>query len=290
MSTPTNHLAAHAGTEDRNKEANNQLVFSYKSLRNFIGFSGILLPFILMLLTKESNGKFVEPSISDYYYTKNGDILVVLLSVLAVFLFTYKGYGNWKERALTVIAAICAIGIAFSPTGSITDISETPKIEIDLNSVHTAVSYRGAPLHFLSACFFFIACAVISLKYFPLSDASKMREPDGKRTRKAKRNIVFKICGWVMLGSIATLILYFVLQEYANFETQLPIVFIFETVAIIAFGISWLTKGETFWPDGEHYMVTAIKEAKDALRPDASKADDKERKLKQENTSPGLTQ
>lgn len=77
---------------DRGKENDNNLVFSYMTLRNLIGFSGMLLPFVLMFFTKKTNGEFVKPSISDYYYTGNGDILVVLLSVLGVFLFTYKGY------------------------------------------------------------------------------------------------------------------------------------------------------------------------------------------------------
>ncbi|MEI9910981.1 MAG: hypothetical protein WDO71_15705 [Bacteroidota bacterium] len=136
------------------------------SLRNLIGFSGMLLPFVLMFFTKKTNGEFVKPSISDYYYTGNGDILVVLMSVLGVFLFTYKGY-NWKEKALTTIAAICALGVAFSPMASAADIKDTDVREIDPNSIHTAINFGGDIPHALFAGLFFIAVAIISLKYFP---------------------------------------------------------------------------------------------------------------------------
>lgn len=43
---------------DSTKEANNELVFSYLTLRNLIGFSGILLPIILAIAPRRP---------SDYY-------------------------------------------------------------------------------------------------------------------------------------------------------------------------------------------------------------------------------
>ena len=242
---------------DRQKEQDNGLVLSYTTLRNLIGFGGMLLPFVLMFFTKEANDVFVEPSISDYYYTKNGDILVVLLSVLGVFLITYNGY-NWREKVLTTLAALCAVGVAFSPTGS--------RAEIDPNSVHTAINFGGYLVHFLFAGVFFLALAIVTLKYFPKSDAASTKKPDGKMTAKAKRNKVYKICGWIMIGSVAMLLIYFLLLELNVLKTNFPVVFVLETIAIEAFGISWLTKGETLLPDGEHYMVKAAREIKNNLK------------------------
>jgi hypothetical protein len=190
---------------DRQKEQDNGLVLSYATLRNLIGFGGMLLPFVLMFFTKEANDVFVEPSISDYYYTKNGDILVVLLSVLGVFLITYNGH-NWKEKVWTTLAAFCAIGVAFSPTGSRAE-------QIDPNSVHTTINFGGYLVHFLFAGVFFIALAIVTLKYFPKSDAATTKKPDGKMTAKAKRNKVYKICGWTMIGSVALLLIYFLLLD-----------------------------------------------------------------------------
>ena len=242
---------------DRRKEQENELVLSYTTMRNLIGFGGMLLPFALMFFTKEANNVFVEPSISDYYYTKNGDILVVLLSVLGVFLITYTGY-NWKEQALTTLAALCALGVAFSPTGS--------RAEIDPNSVHTPINFGGHLIHFLFAGVFFIALAIVTLKYFPRSDNPASIQPDRKKTTKEKRNTVYRICGWIMIGSVAMLLVYFLLLEFDVFKTDFPVVFVLETIAIEAFGISWLTKGETLLPDGEHYMMRAVRTVKEKLK------------------------
>jgi hypothetical protein len=32
-----------------------------------------------------------------------------------------------------------------------------------------------------------------------------------------------------------------------------------EVIAIEAFGLSWITKGQTLWPDGEHYLAKAFR-------------------------------
>jgi hypothetical protein len=106
----------HLKKTDYQKEKNNELVYSYQTLRNLIGFSGMSLPLLLILFTlRDGTDNLIEPSISDYYYTSTGDVLVVILCILGAFLFTYKGY-NWKEKCWSVAASIGAFGIAFSPT------------------------------------------------------------------------------------------------------------------------------------------------------------------------------
>ena len=104
---------------DKQKESGNELVISFLALRNLIGISGMLLPIVLTLFTpKGEQDKVMEHSISEYYYTKNGDLFVVLLSVIGVFLLTYKGYDRFWERTLTLVAGFCGIGIAFFPTAT----------------------------------------------------------------------------------------------------------------------------------------------------------------------------
>ena len=81
---------------DKQKESDNELVISFLALRNLIGISGMLLPIVLTLFTPKGElDKVMEHSISEYYYTKNGDLFVVLLSVIGVFLLTYKGYDRF---------------------------------------------------------------------------------------------------------------------------------------------------------------------------------------------------
>lgn len=252
MTEKTNPLSE-PKKSDRQKEADNNLVFSYLTMRNLIGISGILLPVVLFLTTgKGENDKVIESSISDYYYTSNGDILVVLLSVLGVFLFTYRGY-KWQEKALTTVAAICALGIAFSPTAS------TRANSLSIHKTNETVPLVfGIERHFVFAVLFFVALALISLIFFPKTkNKSLLEKPDGSMTQKAKRNIVYKICGWLIIACILLIGLYVTIQPASLKDA--PVIFILETVAIWAFGLSWLTKGETLLPDGEHYMKTAYR-------------------------------
>jgi len=69
-----------------------------------------------------------------------------------------------------------------------------------------------------------------------------------------------------MIGSVALLLIYFLLVELEVFETNFPVVFVLEAIAVEVFGIAWLTKGETLLPDGVHYMVKALREVKNNLQ------------------------
>ncbi|MEO8535259.1 MAG: hypothetical protein ABI441_15990 [Flavobacterium sp.] len=240
---------------DRQKENENELVLSYLTMRNLIGFSGMLLPVILILTTRTgSNDMIIEPSISDYYYTNNGDVLVVLLSVLGVFLFTYNGY-NIIEKGLTTLAAICGIGIAFSPTATSSARSSTIHVANE-----TVPIVFGIERHFIFAGLFFISLAIISLVYFPKpKDKEQVVTP-----QKKKRNVIYLICGWVIIASMVLLVLYFIFKP--SFLQNIPVVFILEAVAIEAFGLSWITKGQTLWPDYEHYLQKGYNDLKEALK------------------------
>lgn len=244
---------------NRKKEADNSLVFSYLTLRNLIGFSGLLLPFVLVITTnRTANDRIIEPTISDYYYSSNGDVLVVLLSILGVFLITYKGY-EWKENVLTSLAAIGGFGVAFSPTATESANS------LSIHSIKTTVpTLFNLEIHFIFAAIFFISLAIISLKYFTRSNKSKLKTNEGKRTPKAKRNMVYRICGWIIVLCVVLLGVYAITKPIPAL-LNFPVVFILETIAVEAFGIAWITKGETLWPDGEHYIEKAYRKAKENL-------------------------
>jgi hypothetical protein len=242
------------------KEAGNDLVISFLALRNLIGISGMLLPVILTLLTpRAQQDKVMEHSISEYYYTSNGDILVVLLSVIGVFLLTYKGYNELWERVLTILAAVGAIGVAFFPTA--TEIGNS----LSIHKVKAEVpEVFGLEWHYVFAGVFFLALAIISLHYFPKTyDKSCLQTASGKQTAKAKRNVVFRLCGWIMIACLGLMILYLAIKPESLKDK--PVIFILETIAVEAFGVSWITKGETLWPDGEHYMKRGFAKMKDTL-------------------------
>ena len=233
---------------DKVKESHNLLVFSYLTLRNLIGFSGIFLPFVLIGTTViGENESKIAPSISDYYYTNNGDVLVVILCVLGVFLFTYQGYTR-SERILTSLAAVSGIGVAFSPT------SASSVTSVSIHVTNETVPYLfGIQLHLLFAAVFLTSLALIALLYFPRSRHSVVPV----QSQKYKRNRVYIMSGWLMLGCLLLIVAYFVFSP--KWLNDIPVVFILEAVAVEAFGFAWITKGETLWPDREHNMQRAYR-------------------------------
>ena len=67
---------------------------------------------------------------------------------------------------------------------------------------------------------------------------------------KAKRNKLYVSCGVVILGCIALIPFYHFFLEDTGIAALKP-VFWLETLALWAFGISWMTKGEMLWRDIE---------------------------------------
>lgn len=81
----------------------------------------------------------------------------------------------------------------------------------------------------------------MSIFLFTKSDQSKENQTPQKRTR----NIVYIVCGVIMILSILILGIYFI--EHGNKDSR--IVFSLEILSLLAFGISWLTKGEALFGD-----------------------------------------
>jgi hypothetical protein len=242
-------------TPDKQKEDSNGLVVSYLAQRNLIGFAGMLLPLALAIDAKRKTAYFgIEPSISDYFYTNKGDLLVVFLCVIGVFLISYKGY-HWQERALTILAALAGMGVAFVPTKM--------RCGDCVLSVHTGSggvlpNIAGTWWHFLFAAVFLLSLAVMSLYFFRMSDDSGyLKTKAGRKSAKGRRNTVYTICGWIMVVSVAIIGVYLWFKPDVN---DFPVVFAFETIAVEAFGISWITKGNSLWPDGEHYLVKTFRQ------------------------------
>ena len=77
----------------------------------------------------------------------------------------------------------------------------------------------------------------------------KITETKDKKTmtnNKKKRNIVYITCGIIIIVALAIVLL---VKCIPGFIVYKNIVFILETIMLIAFGISWLVKGETILKD-----------------------------------------
>lgn len=222
-------------TEQNN---DNPQLISYKLLRQLIGLLGIILPVLLVVgAFYYGNCEIVQSSISDYYHTKMRNILVGVLCAVAFFMFTYKGY-DIRDSIAGNLACIFAIGVAFFPTG-VDTLSECAE---------QCIIYEDwiKTVHFTFAGLFFATLIYFSLFLFTESKTPKHELEAPKR----KRNIIFKTCAYVMIACVVLIALYFFFlkEKYPELHHLDP-VFWLESIALWAFGISWLTKGQFILKD-----------------------------------------
>ncbi|MGB4846186.1 MAG: hypothetical protein WBP16_17085 [Ferruginibacter sp.] len=197
-------------------EKNNQVI-SYYALRILIGATGVLLPVLLIIGNLISNETLkIEFSVSDYYDNGTaGDILVGILFVLGFFLMTYKGFDKTDSRAAN-LGCVFALGVALCPTTSSNQV------------IHI--------LHFVFAVLLFSVFIFFSIYLF-------RKTGPGRRTKqKDNRNKVYLICGIVMIACIVGIAISMI--WFIRTSARLHLVFWFESIALIAFGISWITKAE----------------------------------------------
>ena len=216
------------------------LVISYLTIRKSIGILGITLPAILLLGTVMI-GKCcnVQNSVSDYYFTAMGDVFVGILCFIALFLISYRGYDKIDNIA-TNLAGFFALVVAFFPTDQNPDIGCTIR--------HLDDCCLRSTLHFTSAALFFVTLASISFFLF-----TKSKSPVDKHDKKSKkylRNNIYKSCAIVIIISLA-LIAIFHLPTLKEIMVRAHLTFWFEWMALLAFGTSWLIKGEFLFRDGD---------------------------------------
>ena len=207
--------------------AASSLVISYLALRRVIGILGVGLPFVLVIGALVLKGAGLEPSISGYYYTVMRDVLVGTLCAIGVFLMSYHGY----ERADDIagdLACGFAIGVALFPT-----------VPPNPTRAQVIIGY----LHLTFAAALFLTLAYFCLCLFRKTDSSKVMTP-----RKTIRNRVYATCGYIILLCILLLAVYGVFLQHTSVSELRPM-FWLEATAVVAFGISWLVKGEALLQD-----------------------------------------
>ena len=206
----------------RTPEKNDQII-SYFTLRVLIGATGILLPLLVIIgkYISEKSGQ-LEYSISDYYDNSSaGDILVGVLFVLGFFLMTYKGPEPIDNRTAN-IGCIAALGTALFPTTFCTDCW-----------VHK--------LHFVFALLLFSVFIFFSIYLFRKTNPSKIITPE-----KKNRNRIYLVCGIIMILCILAIAVSLLLLD-ASVSQEYHLVYWFESIALVSFGISWITKSESFY-------------------------------------------
>ncbi len=200
------------------------------ALRKGVGVLGMSFPFILSFgaLILFSTG--IQTSISSYYHTGMGDVFVGTLCAIGVFMLAYRGYKGIDHIAGN-LACFFAIGVALFPTNPPGDAT---KLEEIIGVVHVVF-----------AALFFLTLAFFSLFLFTKTDLTKKPSP-----RKRLRNQIYRACGYAIVASI----LLIAIQAVLSSETKQVLsaynpVYWLESLAVVAFGISWFVKAETMFRD-----------------------------------------
>ena len=204
------------------------LVLSYLDLRKAVGIIGVALPFVLSFGKIVLQGPGIEDSVSDYYHTNMGDVFVGSLCAIGVFLMSCRGFDR-NDKIAGSLACVFAIGVALFPT--------TPEM------YPTPQEQLIGTLHLTFAALLFLTFAVFCLALFTLTVRDATPTP-----RKLQRNIVYRFCGCTILACILLIVVVKLPAIEAHVE-QLSPVFWLESLAIVAFGVAWLIKGETILKD-----------------------------------------
>jgi len=192
--------------------------------RQLIGYIGLVLPFLLVVIALTRDGierwRNLE-SISAYYYTGAVAAFVGMLVGLALFLFTYRGYANKYNRAdrwAAKTAAVASIVVAFFPT----------REPVGVSALSWWTPTTGV-LHHVAAIVLFTMFAIFALWLFRLTADGEESVAD-----KRRRNKFYLFCGIVIVGCIG----------WAGFNgLNGRQIFWPESIALIAFAMSWLVKG-----------------------------------------------
>jgi hypothetical protein len=211
-----------------------ELVISFLTLRKAIGYLGIAMPIVVRVGAYLFENIPSNTSISAYYYTGTRDIFVGTLFAIGVFMFCYRGY-DAQDRVLTNAAGLCGAAIGLLPTEPIYH----PVILARFPDVNTAACYQShGPLgyHIYVVAAFFLIISYLTIFRFTKSDKPVVTG------RKKSRNRIYVLCGVVMLASLAAIVL-------LKWASRTASIFWPETIAIVAFGVAWLTKGEAIMGD-----------------------------------------
>jgi len=214
---------------NKEQKTETSLIISYMTLRKAIGFLGVALPFAVSLGAMIVFHTPIQGSISGYYYTGTRDMLVGILWVIGFFLLSYKGYGP-ADNIAGDLGCLFAVGISLFPTA--------PEVN------PTAQARLIGNVHFTFAALFFLTLIFFSFYLFTKTGGKPMTR------RKRQRNWIYRGCALLMAACIVLIALdHFLPSGITSPLARYDPIFWLETIAILAFGVSWLVKGETILKD-----------------------------------------
>jgi hypothetical protein len=215
---------------DQDKE----LVVSYLTLRQMIGWVGLLMPLTVRLGALLFEGIRSTNSISAYYYTGMRDVFVSTLVLVGALLSCYRTPAR-RDNWVAVVAGVAAVGIGLFPMEPIYA-AEILRRYPEMAEAKCYINRGLLGFHFLFVTTFF-ALSFISV-YFRFSAFT----PENPTKQKLIRNKIYKVCGAAMLVAFVTIGFLALFNKGGS-------VFWPETLAVVAFAAAWLVKGQMILKD-----------------------------------------
>ncbi len=223
---------------------------AYRYLQRVVGIVALALPFVISIGDFLLADQSLRGSISAYYYGATGSWFVGTLCALGVFFLSYE-YRELDERRdyrrdrqASNLAALLAVIVALFPT-------------LEQKDGATAGARAVSAIHISAACTLFVLLAYFALCLFTKSSCDRDAPErgfaslladwrrawrfdesglDGISPHKRRRNRIYRISGIVIVACIVVAV--------AMMATHRGAIFWPESVAVVAFGCSWLVKGE----------------------------------------------
>ncbi len=224
----------------------NPAVLSYYAMRRAVGYLALSLPFTLALGAivfallgpgHDLPRPLLERSISDYYYTPMRNYYVGGLCAIAAFLICSRGY-ELQDEITGYLAGAFAFGVALFP--SVNPYGGYTAMQVDIGFVHTGF-----------AALMFLVLAYICIFLFRKSSPETLLT-----RRKRHRNRLYGLCGLVIVACMAAMV-GLTIESSLRAIPPSGLLFWWESLALAAFGIAWLTKGEGFLKDKPHHQIHA---------------------------------
>lgn len=205
-------------------------------MRAVVGAVGILIPVVLIVgdIVLLEARMTARGSLSAYYHSGMRDVFVAGLAVIGVFLIIYKIFERNLDNTLSLVAGVTALGVAFFPAG----------VPDDVDSPLTPLQERlGEDLvktvHYLAAAVFILSLAAISYWF---AQREIKRTPHGNGNRAHRSPEFWHRFHLVMSGLIVGSILFIAGTQLFDVLDDNSLL-LGESLAALAFGASWLTKG-----------------------------------------------
>ncbi|MBY8874219.1 hypothetical protein K7640_20530 [Micromonospora sp. PLK6-60] len=203
-----------------------QDALTVRRLRLGVGVLGIALPFLVIAGDAVRAGRLVLlDSISAYYHTDGRDVFVGSMCAIGVFLICYR-YARIDD-VLSTVAGALSIVVALLPAAT-AGADGTDRL---IGRLH---QLAAAALFLLLAAFCFL---------FAHTGPSRPRVT----AEKPGRDPLYRGCGVVILVAVALALASNALPP-ATQDAVRPLLWC-EIVAVLAFGVAWLAKGQAIIAD-----------------------------------------